>query len=126
MTEVEITENALHVEVIGFDKILALRGHLEVPLTHVLGAAPLDAQTRADLLSSVRLPGTYVPGMITAGSYYEWGKHEWMFWDVAHPEKAIVVMLDHEKFTRLVIEVADPEATIAAIESAVGGGKART
>jgi len=125
MTDVELSSNALHVNVIGVDKILALRSHLEIPLTNVLGAAPLDAQTKADLRGSLRVPGTYVPGVIIAGSYYQWGKKEWMFWDVAHPENAIVISLDHEKFTRLVIEVADPTATIASIESALRSGRAR-
>ncbi len=123
MTEVELSETALHVHVQGIDKVLALRSHLEIPLTHVLGAAPLDAQIQAKLRGSLRLPGTYLPGVIVAGSYYQWSNHEWMFWDVVHPEQALVILLDHEKFTRLVIEVADPASTIAAVESAISGAR---
>ncbi len=125
MTEVELTESTLIIHVRGIDKILALRSHLEIPLTHVRGAAPLDAQTQADLRQSLRVPGTYLPGVIIAGSYWQWSNHEWMFWDVEHPEQAVVITVDHEKFTRLVIEVADPAATIATISAAIPSEQAR-
>ncbi len=124
MAEVELTNSTLIVHVVGIDKILALKSRLEVPLSHVKGCAPLDEQTQRNLRHSLRLPGTYLPGVITAGSYYEWSNHEWMFWDVEHPEKAIVITLAHEKFTRLVIQVVDPQATIQAIETAVSTQRA--
>jgi hypothetical protein len=37
---------------------------------------------------------------------------ERLFWDVRHPENAVVVDLDHEDYDALIIEVEDPEATI--------------
>jgi len=39
MTEVEIADGHLRVVVEGFDKVLALRSTLEVPLAHVRGAS---------------------------------------------------------------------------------------
>jgi hypothetical protein len=39
MTEVEIANGYLRVVVEGFDKVLALKSTLEVPLTHVRGAS---------------------------------------------------------------------------------------
>lgn len=123
MAEVEVTDSMLIVHVVGVDKILALKSRLEVPLSQVKGSAPLDEQTQRDLRHSLRLPGTYLPGVIIAGSYYEWSNHQWMFWDVERPEQAIVITLAHERFTRLVIEVADPQATIQAIQTAIGAQK---
>ncbi len=42
-----------------------------------------------------------------------------MFWDVRHPEKTIVVDLNHERYQKLVIEVEDPEAAVSLINNAV-------
>jgi len=43
-----------------------------------------------------------------------------VFWDVHDPQKAIVIRLKDERYARLVIEVDDPPATVAAIEEASG------
>lgn len=38
MTEVEITEDALIVHVLGWDRLWAFKGRIEVPLSHVASA----------------------------------------------------------------------------------------
>jgi hypothetical protein len=43
-----------------------------------------------------------------------------VFWDVHDPEKAIVIRLEDERYSRLVIEVEDAPATATAIEGAIG------
>jgi hypothetical protein len=45
------------------------------------------------------------------------GRHE--FWDVHHPDRAISIDLVDEPFERLVLEVADPEAVVTAINAAL-------
>jgi hypothetical protein len=60
--------------------------------------------------------GTHVPGVISAGRFYEHGQR--IFWDVHHPERAIAILLRDERYGRLVIEVDDPAAALAAIGSA--------
>ncbi len=55
--------------------------------------------------------------MITAGSFYSHG--ELVFWDVHDPDKAIGIELRDERYARLVIEVADPEAEIRRIDQTV-------
>ena len=56
-------------------------------------------------------------GIITAGTFFQDGDR--VFWDVRDPEKTIVIRLEDERYTRLVIEVEDPRATVAAIEEAI-------
>ena len=46
MTEVEIANGYLRVVVEGFDKVLALKSTLEVPLVHVRGASQDPAALR--------------------------------------------------------------------------------
>jgi len=58
-----------------------------------------------------------VPGVITAGTFYQDGKR--VFWDVHHPERTIVIDLHDEHYNQLVIEVADPQAAINLIQTAL-------
>jgi len=39
--------------------------------------------------------------------------------DVHHPEEAVKIDLDHEHYAALIVDVADPVATVAAINAAV-------
>lgn len=56
-------------------------------------------------VSGVRMPGTYLPGVITAGTYLTSSGKQ--FWDVCKTEKSIVVELTNEKYTKIVVQVAD-------------------
>jgi hypothetical protein len=57
-----------------------------------------------------RFPGTNIPGILTAGTFHWDGKR--VFWDIHHPEAAVVISLADESYNELVIEVEDPEAFI--------------
>jgi hypothetical protein len=119
MTEIELTGSTLIIHVMGIHKILAFKSQLEIPLSHVVGAEidPGTVQEWGNLFVGVRAPGTGLPGVIRAGTYYTSdGK---VFWDVHDPHKAITIKLADETYSKLVVEVADPAATIAAIEQAV-------
>ena len=114
MTEVEITNGYLRVVVEGFDKVLALKSTLEVPLTHVRGASQDPDALRER--HGLRLGGTSLPGVIAAGTFFD---GRWWFLDVHHPEDAVKIELDHEHYAALIVEVADPVATVAAINAAI-------
>lgn len=117
MTEVELTRDALIVHVQGMDRLWALKSRLEIPLSHVLDAE-VDPQVAREWRKGLRAPGTHVPGVLTAGTFFQDGDR--VFWDVRDPEKTIVIRLEDERYARLVIEVDDPSATAAAIEEAIG------
>ncbi len=63
------------------------------------------------------MPGTSVPGVIKAGTFYWDGKR--VFWDVHHPEKTIVIDLHDERYNQLIVEVEDPQAAVGLIQSAL-------
>jgi hypothetical protein len=115
MAEVELTQDALIVHVEGMDRLFTLRSRLEVPLSHVEGAEadPEEARRR---WHGIMERGVWVPGPITAGTFYREG--ELVFWDVHDPEKTVVIRLRDERYARLVIEVEDPEATVARVNEA--------
>jgi hypothetical protein len=50
----------------------------------------------------MRLPGTNVPGVITAGTFYQDGKR--VFRDVHHPEKTIVIDRHDERYKQSIVE----------------------
>ena len=60
-------------------------------------------------------------GAITAGTYYQEG--ELVFWDVHDPQKTVAIHLKDEHYRRLVIEVEDPEATVAQVNEAAWGSQ---
>lgn len=64
-----------------------------------------------------RLPGTQIPGLLTAGSFYQ---HDgFVFYDVHDPERTVVIDLDHEHYKRLVIEVDSPATVVESLRLAI-------
>ena len=109
---IEIKGDLLLVHIHGSDRLWALKSHVELPLTNVIGARSATAEAR-EWLHGLRLGGTHVPGVVSAGRFYSDGK--WVFWDVHHADKAIAVELRDERYTQLVIEVDDPDEEIQRI-----------
>ena len=118
MAEVTIEDGKLVVRVSGMDKVWALKSELEIPLEHVAGAERDEEEARR-WYHGARLPGSNIPGVITAGTFYQHGERA--FWDVHHPENAVAIRLQDESYGRLVVEVEDPDATISDIQRAIGG-----
>jgi hypothetical protein len=103
----------LIVDMKGWDQVWALKRRLEIPLDHVTGVrAATDEVPRG-----IRIPGTHVPGVIAAGTFYDMG--EKAFWAVHDSEKAIAIDLHDEDYSMLVLEVPDPVATIYDIRRAL-------
>jgi hypothetical protein len=59
----------------------------------------------------------HIPGVIAAGTFYDMG--EKVFWAVHDPERAIAIDLHDEDYSMLILEVADPDATIYDIRRAI-------
>jgi hypothetical protein len=116
VTEVELTRDALVVHVQGMDRLWALKSRLEIPLAHVVGAE-VDPEVAREWHKGIRAGGTHVPGVITAGTFYQEGER--VFWDVHDPDKTVVIHLKDERYAKLVIEVENPHATAVAIEGAL-------
>lgn len=110
MVAVTQESNRVIFEVMGLHKLWALKKRLDIPRAHILGAR-VDDQVVRRWWKGIRFPGTWLPGVITAGTFYRDGK--WRFWDVSDPNKAVVIDLEHEKYAQLIVEVADREAVIA-------------
>ena len=116
MVDLSAAEGKLSLHVRGADKLWAFQSSLEIPLIHIAGVRA-DPEIARGWYHGIRSPGTNVPGVITAGTFYQDGKR--VFWDVHHPEKTIVIDLHDEQFSQLVVEVADPDAAVKLIQTAL-------
>ena len=116
MVDLSIAEGKLTLHVRGADKLWAFKSSLEIPLVHI-ARVRADPQAARGWYHGGRLPGTNVPGFITAGTFYQDGER--VFWDVHDPEKTIVIDLHDERYNELVVEVDDPEAAMKFIQNAL-------
>jgi hypothetical protein len=114
VVDLSVAEGKLTLHVRGMDQFWALKSTLEIPLEHVAGIRA-DAEVARGWWHGIRMPGTQIPGVLTAGTFYEHGKK--IFWDVHDPEKTVVIELHHDKYDELIVEVADPNAAVSLVQS---------
>ena len=115
MVELSIRGPLLRLEVKGLDRLWAMRSRLEIPLASVV-AVRADPSVTRGVWKGVSAPGTHIPGLIIAGTFYQDDKR--IFWDVKDPERTIVIDLADQRYDQLIVEVEDPAAAVALIESA--------
>ncbi len=116
MVNVVVQGDRVRFEVEGWDQLWALKSQLEIPLAHIRGVRA-DPEPARGWWHGVRLPGTQIPGLLTAGSFYQHGG--FVFYDVHDPERTVVIELDHEHYQQLVIEVAAPADVVETLRSAI-------
>ena len=117
MVDVSVSGDRAIFTVEGSHKLWAIKSRIEIPLSHIN-----DVEVNHDQVSrwwhGFKLIGTDAPGLFAAGTFYYHG--ELVFWDVYDTSKTIIVSLEHERYKKLIIEVADPEAAARTLRSAVG------
>jgi len=116
MVSVSIHGDRVHFDVEGWDRLWALKSRLEIPLAHIRSAR-VDPEPARGWWHGLRFPGTQVPGVLTAGTFYQSGGA--VFYDVHDPERTIVVELDDERYQRLVIEVERPTEIVDMLLAAI-------
>ncbi len=116
MVDLSIAESKLTLHIGGVDKLWAFKSSLEIPLVHIAGVRA-DPEAARGWYHGIRMPGTNLPGVITAGTFYQDGKR--VFWDVHNPEKTIVIHLHDERYNELLVEVDNPDAAVKLIQNAL-------
>ena len=109
MVSISKEEGDFHFEVEGLHKLWALKSQLKIPINNVIRAYQ-DRESLNGWWKGIRMPGTHVPGIITAGTFYQSG--EKIFWDVVNKDNAIIIDLEDESYKKLIIEVKNPLETI--------------
>lgn len=73
MASIEIAGDNLVIHIHGWDKLIALRSTLTIPLAHVKHAIARPGDARYDEMEGVRLAGGYWPGSFAAGYFWVTG-----------------------------------------------------
>lgn len=117
MAEVTIDGTDLLVTIHGIRRVLALKSELRIPLEHVAGVA-LDPTVDDELPKAMeKRAGADVPHLYYGGTFVQDGDR--VFWDVRHPDRAIVIHLSDEELARLIVDVDDPDAVVARVQAAL-------
>lgn len=114
MVDLSIAEGKLTLHIRGADKLWAFKSSLEIPLVHIAGVRA-DPEVARGWYHGIRMPGTSIPGVLTAGTFYQDGKR--VFWDVHNPENTVVIELKDERYNELIVEVADPQAVVELVKT---------
>ena len=120
MVRIRVEAKRIHFDVEGIDKMWALRSQLEIPLVHIRSVR-IDPEAARGWWHGVKLWGSNIPGVLTAGTFYQNGRV--VFYDVHDPERTIVIELDHEHYDRLIVEVENPEKERTKVEKAIKAAK---
>ena len=107
-------EDRLIVKPIGMARLWAWSRGVDVPLTSIrdIGVSNVRKVPRG-----VRVPGTYLPRILTAGTFRKGGQKS--YWLVARGREVLVIELEDERYDRLVLDVQDPHMAAAALKAEV-------
>jgi hypothetical protein len=115
MVEIHADGDRVEVEVRGWHQVWAMKRRIAFPRTAVRGARRLPADALRGAWKGWRVPGTHLPGIIVAGTFYKDGERQ--FWDVRHADRGIEIELAGQPYDRLFVEVADPDAALRALRA---------
>ena len=116
MVDLSVADGRLILHVRGADILWAFKSSLEIPLQHVAGIRA-DSTIAHGWWHGIRMPGTNIPGVLTAGTFYQDDKR--VFWDVHNPDNTIVIELRDERYSELIVEVEDPNFAVELVKAAL-------
>lgn len=114
MVDLRVHDDTLEVEIRGLHKVWALKSRLRVPLAAIAGVRRAPPDATSGWWKGWRVPGTHLPGVIVAGTYYKDGEKH--FWDVRNPERAVEIDLVGSEWDRLYLEVDDPDGALRLLQ----------
>ncbi|MEU1689673.1 hypothetical protein [Micromonospora sp. NPDC005707] len=114
---VDVDPERLVVRLSGADRFWALALGVEVPTEAVTSVRPVSRAEAYSRGSGFRLPGSYWPGLIMAGSYVSRSTGR-SFWCVHRADEVLLVELKGQRYDRLILEVDEPADVSRAIARA--------
>lgn len=108
MVKVHATETHYVFTILGWHRIWSFESQIKVEKQNIISAA--QSQDEFTWWIGWKIPGTQLPGIITAGTYIKKGERN--FWDVSNKKNAIVVTVQNSSYHKLIIEVENPTETI--------------
>jgi len=110
---------ALTVELGALERVCAVHGSLHIPLQQIDRASD---EVPARRWAEVRAPGTYIPGLIKAGTYWWPGRKE--FWFVTRGRSPLTLHLRGGPYTAVVLGVDDASGWVRRINERLATSRA--
>ena len=107
MVQISIKNDELIVTVKGIHKLWALKNKLTIPLANVVKV--YQSEVEFNEFKGIRF-GTYIPFLITAGTYFWKGKRN--FWDVMKTKNTVIIELQNNYYNKLYLEVDNVEQVL--------------
>jgi hypothetical protein len=100
--QLSLNQNQLEIQLEWYEQLMAFTLHnpIMVPLDHLLQVTAEEPQSR---WTDLRAPGTHLPGVIKAGTYYT--RHGREFWYATMDRKFLVLELREEPYQKIVLTV---------------------
>ena len=119
MVEISVREDVIHLEVLGWSKVLALKSSLDIPVRCVKHALAGTAGLPRFRWTDLRAGGTGLPGVIAAGTFYMGSPQRRVFLDLRRWSKEIVVLeLENYPYALVMVEVSDVQGSLQLIRNA--------
>ena len=101
---ISIVDNKVRIELEWYEQLWAfhLSNTFEIPLAHI---AHVTTDEPASSWAEIRAPGTCVPGLIKAGTYYTSRGKE--FWYVTQDNDYLVLELQDEPFKKIILTLSE-------------------
>lgn len=116
MVTITVDGDALEIAMVGRHKLWAMQSSLRVPLSDIREVRR-DAERARRFMPGLKLPGTHIPFVYTAGTFYQMDFRP-DFWSVRNPENALVIQCSSEAaYDEVIVEVEDPIETLERIQA---------
>ena len=108
MVAIHKSDNNFIFDIKGLHKLWAFKSQITVSQSNIVNVQQVEGSL--SIFNCLRMPGTYLPSVITAGTFFKGGKKT--FWDVVNSKKCIVVELKDSNYNQLIVEVENPEEAV--------------
>ena len=106
----------LFIAIKGIDTFLMCKNKLNIPLKNIVSVSHYNGEYNT-CFKGVRAPGVNIPGSVAAGTFYQKGQK--IFWGVKNIRKSIMLELKNNSFTRIIVEVDNPDESIKTIQTSL-------
>lgn len=100
--KLQIINDTLEIHFSMTEKILAIHGSMQIPLSHIVQATGMLLEPT---WKQIRMPGTTLPGIIKAGTYFTNRGKE--FWYLTRGNEVLRLELKDEFYDRVILGIKD-------------------
>ncbi len=113
LVDITVGPTGIVVRPLGWYKLWSFKSELRIPRA-AISSVHVAARKSLAMTLGLRMPGTSIPGVITAGSYVSSGNKQ--FWVAGKAEYLLVLELSGQEYQRVVVQVENAGDMLARIK----------